>query len=111
MAVTRQFLSGGTANGRPINVTQTATAGNLLHTSGGNDELWLFASNVSGSDVVLTIELGGVSSPGDLLKITVPANDTIPVLPGAMLANGLIARAWAATTAVINVFGYANRIT
>lgn len=111
MGVTREFLTGGTANGRPISITQTATAGNLLHTSAGKDEIWLFATNTSAADVVMTVEFGGVTSPGDLIKVTVPANDTVPVVPGQILATGLIARAFAATTAVLNVFGYVNRIT
>jgi len=110
---TKQILSGST-NGRPISITQTATAGTLIHTAHATatDEVWLWANNTSTSDVKLTIEFGGVTDPGDLIEVTIPAEDGLKmVIPGLVLTGGLVVRAFAATTAVINISGYVNRIS
>jgi len=108
-------LSGST-HGRPIKVTQTATAGNIIHTANAvtaddtGDLIELYATNTSSSNVVLTLEVGGTTSPDDLVKFTVPANGTIP-LGEYLLRNSLVLRAFAGTTAVINVFGKVYRLT
>ena len=110
-------LSGST-DGRPIKVTQTATAGNTIHTAQSGtsadeyDEVWLFANNTSGTDVKLTIEWGGVTSPDDLIEVTIEAEAGLNlVIPGLILQNSLVCKAWAGTTAVINITGFVNRIT
>jgi hypothetical protein len=111
----KQMLSGST-NGRGILVAQTATAGTTIHTAvaGGSsfDEVWLYAHNTSAAAVKLTLEWGGVSSPADHIEITIPAegNGLVLVAPGILINNGLLIRAFAATTNVINIFGYVNRI-
>lgn len=110
--ITKIFLSGST-NGRPVKVVATATAGTTIHTAHATDkdEVSLYATNTSGSDVVLTIEFGGVTSPDDLIKITVPANDIVLAVPGIPVSGGLLVRAWAGTANVINIAGYVNRIS
>ena len=111
----KQLLSGST-NGRGILVAATATAGTLIHTavSGTSslDEVWLYAHNTSASSVKLTLEWGGVTSPNDLIEVTIPVDGTglVLVAPGILLQNGLIVRAFAGTGNVINIFGYVNRI-
>ena len=58
---TKMHLSDST-NGSPINITQIVTAGNDLHTAvtgtSDIDEIWLYASNISASEVTLTVEWG-----------------------------------------------------
>lgn len=111
MAISKRILSGST-NGRPIKVVQTATAGTLLHTADASliDEVTIYLSNTSAADVVVVIEFGGVTSPDDHIKVTVPAADSILAVPGIPLSGGLIARAFAASANVITAFGYVNRI-
>jgi hypothetical protein len=106
-------LSGGSADGQVIPVAATATAGTLLHTSGGTDEIWLWVSNASAAAVNLTIEWGGVSDPADHMvkSLSIPANSPpILVVPGIILATGLVVRAFAGTTNVLNMSGFVNRI-
>jgi hypothetical protein len=111
----KQLLSGST-NGRGILVAATATAGTLIHTavSGTSslDEIWLYAHNTSATAVKLTIEWGGVTSPNDLIEVTIPVDGTglVLVAPGLLLQNGLVVRAFAGTANVLNIFGYVNRI-
>ncbi|KKN66971.1 hypothetical protein LCGC14_0466510 [marine sediment metagenome] len=115
MAYTKVLLSGST-NGRMIKVVPVATAGTLIHTavagSSDLDEIHLWAVNSDSLDVKLTIEYGGVASPDDLIEVTVPAEDGLYlIVPGLLLQNSLIVRAFAGTANVIMIGGYVNRIT
>lgn len=108
-------LSGST-HGRPKKIGQTATAGDIIHTANAvtaddtGDLIELYATNTSSSNVILTLEVGGTTSPDDLVKHTIPANSTI-FLGEYLLRNGLVLRAFAGTTNVINVFGKVYRLT
>lgn len=114
MAVfSKQILSGST-NGRMIKVVATATAGTLIHTAHATatDEIYLWAVNSDSTDRKLTIEYGGVASPDDLIEFTVPAESGFfAILPGLILTNSLVVRAFAATANVVMVGGFVNRIT
>jgi len=88
---TKLHLSGSTG-GRPIKVAQTATAGTTIHTTGTSssnlDEIWLYANNTDATDRKLTIEYGGVSSPDDLIEVTIPAESgLVLVIPGLLLSG------------------------
>jgi len=114
---TKQTLSGST-HGRQIKVVATATAGTLIHTAqagtGDNamDEVWLWATNTSPSSVKLTLEYGGVASPVDLVEVTIAAEAGLTqILPGLVLRNSLVIRAFAASANVINISGFVNKIT
>ena len=116
MTITRELLSGST-NGRPINVSATATPGTLVHTasstSGQKDELYLWVSNTTGTAATLTLEWGGVTDPDDLLvkAYSVPANSgPLLIANGLTLAGGVVARAFSGTANALNVTGYVNRI-
>jgi hypothetical protein len=111
----KQLLSGST-NGKGILVAATATAGTLIHTavSGTSsfDEIWLYANNTSSSNVKLTLEWGEATAPAGNIEVNIGAEGTglILIAPGILLQNGLSVRAFAATTNVLNIFGYVNRI-
>lgn len=114
---TKNNLSGST-NGRPILVDTTGTAGTLIHTAvtgttaGTWDELWLYAMNNHSSDVLVTIEFGGVTDPDDLIVDTIGTEDgLILMIPGLILQNSLIVRAFAGTTDVVSISGFVNSIT
>jgi hypothetical protein len=116
---TKLHLSNSTG-GEPIRVAATATAGTLIHATGTSstviDEVWLYANNTDTTDRKLTIEYGGVTSPDDLIEITIPAEaGLVLVIPGLTLGGtGSAARnvrAFAATANVINISGYVNRIS
>ena len=112
--VSRIPLSGST-NGRGIKIAATATAGTLVHTATSSatdcDVITLYAFNSDSAAVNLTIEWGGVSSPDDLIKLSIPANSGLTlVCPDLVLRNTLVARAFAGTTNVITIHGFANRV-
>lgn len=111
----KQLLSGCT-NGRMIKVVATATAGTLIHTAVAGtsdiDEVWLWAVNSDTTDRKLTIEYGGVAAPDDLIELTVRAESgLVLIVPGMILQNSLVVRAFAAAANVIMVGGFVNRIT
>lgn len=114
---TKQILSGST-DGRAIKVAATASAGTLIHTGSSTattiDEVWLYAQNTSSSAVVLTIQWGGTTSVDDDIKLSIPATSGLTlVIPGLLIkgnATALVVRAYAATTNVITISGYVNRI-
>ena len=111
-----KVLLSGSTNGRPIKIAATATPGTLLHTasatSGVIDELWLWAQNTDTTDRKLTIEWGGVTSPDDLLEITIPAESGLVLVVGGLVLNGgVVARAFAASANLVTISGFGNRIS
>lgn len=117
MATYSRVLLSGSTNGRVIPVVATATPGTTIHTAiagtSSYDELYLWASNVTGSAATLTIEFGGVTDPGDHItkQVSIPANSApIPIVTGQNLQNSLVVKAFSGTASAINVSGYVNRI-
>jgi hypothetical protein len=109
---TKQKLSGGT-DGKNIKVVATATAGTTIHTAHATalDEIWLYAVNSSATDVKLTIEWGEATAPDGNIEYTVKAeNGLYLIVPGLLLSNSLVVKAFAATANVICINGYVNRI-
>ena len=119
MATFSKIALSGSTDGRMIKVVQTATAGTTLHTGSATattfDEIWLYAVNSDSTARKLTIEWGGVSSPDDLIELSIAAESgLVLVSPGLVIkgnATPLLVRAFAATANVINIAGYVNRIT
>lgn len=113
----KRKLSGST-DGKPVLVVATATAGTTIHTAvagttaGTYDEIWLYAYNGHTASVVLTIEFGGATVPDQNIVVTV-ANKSglLLVVPGLILQNGMVVKAFAATTNVITITGWVNSMT
>jgi hypothetical protein len=113
----KRKLSGST-DGRNIKVVATASAGTTIHTAvagttaGTFDEVWLWAHNSHTSAVPLTLQFGGTSTPDDDITITLPSKQgLIPILPGCILQNGSVIKAYAGTANVVTISGFVNSIT
>lgn len=119
MATYSKIHLSGSTDGKLIKVAATATAGTTIHTGSSTattyDEVWLYAVNSDTTDRKLTIEFGGTSAPDDLIEQTITAESgLILVVPGLVIkgnATPLVVRAFAATTNVVMIGGYVNRIT
>jgi len=112
MATFSKVILSGSTNGRPIPVTQTATAGDLIHTADASaiDEVWLYAVNTTGAVRTLTIEYGGVAG-GDQIVVQISENaGLVLIIPGLTLTNSLVVGAFA-DAAGVNITGWVNRIT
>ena len=107
---TKEFLS-ASVNGKPILVTATESTGTLIHTSvsgtTSKDEVWLYVTNISSSNVTLTIETDGAPM---ITTIAAQSGLTL-ILPGLPLNNGLAIRAYADTASTSYVSGFVNRIS
>ena len=115
MATFTKTLLSGSTNGASVLVSASATPGTVIHTAqsgtSGLDEIWLYADNSSSATVKLTVEFGGTAEK-DQIELNVPGESgLILVVPGLVLNNSLVTRAFAATASVVSVSGYVNRIS
>ena len=115
MATFSKIPFSASSNGKAILVSQTATAGNTIHTaqSGttGLDEIWLYASNNSATTVKLTVEYGGTTA-AEHIELNIPGESgLVLVVPGLVLNNAQVVSAFAGTTNVISISGYVNKIS
>jgi hypothetical protein len=122
MATFSKVLLSGGLQGKAIKIaaTTSGSAGTTIHTTGTSssviDEVWLYAYNSSSSNTVLTIQWGGVTAVDNETKLTIPQNSGLTlVIPGLILTGtgsaGNVISAYAATTNVITINGYVNRIS
>ena len=122
MATFTKVLLSGSTQGKAIKVaaTTSGSAGTTIHATGTSssviDEVWLYAYNSSASSTVLTIQFGGVTAVDNEIKLSIPPTSGLTlviaglVLTGTGSAANTIA-AYAATTNVVTVSGYVNRIS
>ncbi len=116
MATYSKFLLSGSTQGKAIKVAVAVTAGTLIHTAvsgtGDLDEIWLWCVNTSDSAVKLTLEWGEATSPDGHIEVTVsPEAGLAAIIPGLLLQNSLVVRAFAGTVDVLTIHGFVNRIT
>ena len=111
----KQELSGG-ADGIGVKVAATSSQGTTIHTADSTttanlyDEIWCYATNCHTAAVVLTIQFGGVVAVTNDLKYVLQPSETILVVPGLILQNSLVVKAYATTANVVSIHGYVNRI-
>ncbi len=113
MATFTKLKLSGSTDGKLIKVTQNATAGDVIHTAHATalDEIYLYACNTSTAAILLTIEWGGVASPDDHVQFSIPPESGLYlVIPGLILTNSLVVRAFAASANLITIGGFVNRI-
>jgi hypothetical protein len=114
---TKKKLSGST-DGLAIKVTGTATGSTVtVHTAvagttaGVFDEIWLYANNTSTSAVKLTLEWGTATAADGNIELTIAAEaGLVLVVPGLILQNAKVVKAFAATADVILLSGFVNAI-
>lgn len=120
MATYSKITLSGSTDGRAIKVAATSTPGTTIHTGSSTattyDEIWLYAQNTDTTARKLTVEWGGTSAPDDLIEATIAAESGLVLIAPGLIIKGnasaaLVVRAFAATTNVITIHGYVNRIT
>lgn len=113
-------LLSGSSQGQPILVAATSTPGTAIHSTGTSatvfDEIWLYAQNTQAADLKLTIEWGGVTSPNNLIEVTIPGESgPVLVIPGWRLtgtgAAATNVKAFCGTTNLVTITGNVNRMT
>ena len=118
MATFSKLTFSGSTDGRPIKVAATSSPGTTIHTGSATattyDEIWIYAMNTDTTARKLTVQFGGTSSPDDEIEVTIqPEAGLVTIVPGFPIkgnATPLVVRAFAATTNVITIHGFVNRI-
>jgi|TARA_R110000824_G_scaffold32908_5_gene106112 hypothetical protein len=114
MATFAKIVLSASTDGRGVKVAATGTAGTTIHTAhaSAEDEIWIFAYNSHTAPVVLTCEMGGATDPDDHIVSTIPYDaGVIQVVPGLLLTNSLVLKAFASVADKITLYGFVNRIT
>lgn len=117
MATFSKRLLSGSTDGKAVKVTGTSTAATVtVHTavSGTShyDEIWIYANNTSASNVKLTLEWGTATAADGNIELSITAEaGLVLVVPGLVLQNGMVVKAFAGTADVILLTGFVNRIT
>lgn len=114
---TKKKLSGST-DGLAIKVTGTSTAATVtVHTAvagttaGVFDEIWLYANNTTSSAVKLTLEWGTATATDGNIELTIAAEaGLVLVVPGLILQNSKVVKAFAGTADAILLTGFVNAI-
>jgi hypothetical protein len=113
---TKRKLENST-DGMAVKVSGTSTANaTTVHTAVSGttnfDEIWIYANNTSLNATKLTIEWGTTTAADGNIEITIAAEaGLVLVVPGLVLQNSRLVKAFAATADVILLTGYVNRIT
>ena len=115
MATYSKELLSGSTEGKGILVAADETPGTTIHTAVSGttdiDEIWLYAVNAHSADIKLTLEWGEATEPNGNIEITVPAEEGLMLLvPGLLLQNELVVKAFAGTGSEIVIHGYVNKI-
>ena len=114
--IAKQELSGGT-DGIGVKVAATASAGTTIHTAnnvtgaGLYDEIYLYATNTNTSAETLVIQFGGTTAVDNEIRHVVQPDETILVVPGLILQNALVVKAYSTTADKVTIHGFVNRIT
>jgi hypothetical protein len=116
---TKKKLSGST-DGLAVKVTginsgaavTVHTCYTTVTTAGLFDEIWLYANNTSSSAVKLTLEWGTATAADGNIELTIAAESgLVLVVPGLILQNTKVVKAFAGTADVILLTGFVNQIS
>lgn len=117
MSTFQKFILSASTDGRPIKIAANATPGTTIHTasatSGVIDEIYVWFTNTDSVARNVTIEWGGTTNPDDHLTHTFSldaVSEPTLLVPGLILQNGLLVKAFASVANVIVVTGFVNRI-
>ena len=103
-------------NGQSISVTGNSnSATTLIHTAVSGttnwDEIYVYAYNGHTADVTLTIQWGGTATADESILTLGYKKGFILVIPGFLLNNSKLVRAYAGTANVVTINGFVNQIT
>lgn len=110
----KRALSAST-DGRAIKVIATGTPGTAIHTTLASpaanewDELFLFAVNVTATEVELTLYWGAETGDDRVILMIPPKSGLIPVISGLLLHNSGQVTAIASTTNALLLYGWVHR--
>jgi hypothetical protein len=117
MALFSKVLLSGSTNGKGILITGTTSgSATTIHTAcsgtANMDEIWIYLVNQEATEEILTTVQFGSDATADEIAVSVPAAAGLQfVVPGLVLNNSNIVKAFAATGSKVVAHGFVNRIT
>ena len=99
----------GSTDGRPIDVVGTSTPGTTIHVpgAGNTDEVWLYATNSTATEELLTIVW---DAPARRVEVLVPPDQTEMIIEGMRIDNSRVLSAFGANGSTFKVMGHVNRL-
>ncbi|MDX9918232.1 MAG: hypothetical protein RBT15_09500 [Gudongella sp.] len=114
MATFTKLFFSGSVDGKGIVVAEDGSPGTTIHTAHvtSKDEIWIYATNTDSPDVEVTLEWGGTDAPDNSISCTIPGKSGLQlIVPGFVLTNSKVVKAFAETADVIVIYGFVNRIS
>jgi len=114
MATYSKLKLSGSTDGKQVKVAAIGSPGTTIHTAHATDldEVWIYAVNSSSTTVKLTIEWGETAAPDGNVEVSLIGEAGYSlIVPGLVLTNSLVIRAFADSANVILINGFVNRIT
>ena len=113
MALTKEYLTGGTGDGTGIKIAATTLGGaNTVHTvpADKEDTIRILATNNDTQSRNLTLLWGAETAVDDEITVPIqPKSGLIMVIPGLPLGAAKVVKAYASETYVIVIHGDVNR--
>lgn len=115
-SVAKRRLSGST-DGRPVQAVATASPGTTMHTAvpgtvtGTWDEIWMWAVNADAVARVVTVQFGNTAATDGIPITLPPSSGLVLLIPGLVLQNGGVVRAYCAVASNVFISGYVNSVT
>lgn len=107
---TKELLS-NSSNGRQISISADAENPTSIHSATGTyDEVWLYATNTSDNDAVLTILFGGTDDADKIIQTIQKKSGLTTLIPGFILNGDVVVKAYASAIGIL-VSGFVNRVT
>ena len=114
MALSKEFLTGGTGDGTGIKIAATTLGGaNTVHTvpTGKLDTIRVLATNNGSQPRTVTLLWGGADAVDDEIAVTIlPKTGLVTLVPGLPLGAAKVVKAYAASTNEIVLHGDVNRV-
>ncbi len=121
MGVWAKIILSGSTDGEGIPVTGlTPSTGTVIHTAvtgaaDSIDEVYIRAWNsASGAPRDISFAIGPTTATGSRYTETLPSGPLIGlqlVIPGLVLRNAKVIKAYVTVVGAVNIFGYVNRYT
>lgn len=121
MGVWAKIILSGSTDGEGIAVTGTSpTLGTTIHTAvtgaaDSIDEVYLWAWNsATGTANLIRFSIGVTTATGSRYSESLPSGEDLGlqlVMPGLVLRNAKVIKAYVTADALVNIFGYVNRYT
>lgn len=113
MTTVRTTLSGATqGTGIKVASTDSSAQGEIVHTHGDTindsrfDEVYLYAYNSHTTSVTLTLQWGGVTSPDNLISISIASGSFLTVVPGMHIGGAKTVSATASDANKVILYGH-----